>query len=170
MIHNQYDCKIKIIRTNNGAEFLSIDCQAFISSLGIVHQKTCVLPVLTRMKIFGCLCFYTVISPNHDKFDIRGHKAIFLGYPPCQKGYKLYDLNSHKILVSRDVVFHENVFTYAQSVPTSVVANLIPINPSDSLVPLFDDIPITNSSPVVDHSQNINSQQPQSILPSNQDD
>lgn len=34
---------------------------------------------------------------------------MFIGYPLSMKGYKLYDLHSHSIFVSRDVVFHEKI-------------------------------------------------------------
>jgi hypothetical protein len=36
---------------------------------------------------------------------------LFLG----QKGYRLYDLDAHKFLSSRDVVFHEHIFPFSQS-------------------------------------------------------
>lgn len=39
-----------------------------------------------------------------------------LGYPPNQKAYRVYDLESKKILVSRDVVFKENIFPFKQQV------------------------------------------------------
>ena len=35
-----------------------------------------------------------------------------LGYPPGMKGYKLLDIDSMKILISRDVIFYENVFPF----------------------------------------------------------
>ena len=38
-IENQFDIKIKCIRTNNGKEF---DMPTFYKSKGIVHQTTCV--------------------------------------------------------------------------------------------------------------------------------
>jgi hypothetical protein len=36
---------------------------------------------------------------------------LFLG----QKGYRLYDLDAHKFLSSRDVVFHKHIFPFSQS-------------------------------------------------------
>ena len=47
------------------------------------------------------------------KFDTRVQRYIFLGYPLGQKGYRVYDLVDKKIFTSRDVIFHENVFPYA---------------------------------------------------------
>lgn len=37
---------------------------------------------------------------------------MFIGYPSGQKGYKVYDLDNHRTLISRDVTFHEKRFPY----------------------------------------------------------
>ncbi|XP_071739103.1 uncharacterized protein [Rutidosis leptorrhynchoides] len=52
-----------------------------------------------------------------DKFQERDVPCVFLGYPPHQKGYKLYNLQTHSTFVSRDVKFFEHIFPYsAQSI------------------------------------------------------
>ncbi|KAL0385511.1 UNVERIFIED_CONTAM: Copia protein [Sesamum radiatum] len=40
-VKTQFDSSVKCIRTDDGSEFLSHDCQTLFSSLGIAHQKTC---------------------------------------------------------------------------------------------------------------------------------
>jgi len=40
---------------------------------------------------------------------------MFLGYPHGQKGWKLYDLATKKIFLSRDVHFYDTIFPFAQS-------------------------------------------------------
>ncbi|KAK9723639.1 hypothetical protein RND81_05G014800 [Saponaria officinalis] len=62
-----------------------------------------------EMRVIGCLCFALVHSHQRDKFDPKGRKCVFLSYPHGQKAYKVYDLETHKILISRDVVFHEQL-------------------------------------------------------------
>ena len=52
-------------------------------------------------------------SEKRKKLDRRSSKCIFVGYPQGKKGYKLYELSSGKMMVSRDVIFVENVFDHS---------------------------------------------------------
>ena len=47
-----------------------------------------------------------------EKFEERGKPGVFLGYPPGTKGYKNFDLETRKIILSRDVNFHEEIFPF----------------------------------------------------------
>lgn len=38
-----------------------------------------------------------------------------MGYPTNRKGYKLYDLETHAIFSSRDIIFYKNIFPYSSS-------------------------------------------------------
>ncbi|KAL2243082.1 UNVERIFIED_CONTAM: Retrovirus-related Pol polyprotein from transposon RE1 [Sesamum indicum] len=40
-ILTQFSCKIKVVRTDNGSEFLSSQCQFFFQNQGVIHQKSC---------------------------------------------------------------------------------------------------------------------------------
>ncbi|XP_060190846.1 uncharacterized protein LOC132620168 [Lycium barbarum] len=42
LVKNQYDKTIKVIRTDNGSEFLNNTCITMFQELGIIHQRTCV--------------------------------------------------------------------------------------------------------------------------------
>jgi hypothetical protein len=41
--------------------------------------------------------------------------CIFIGYPFAKKGYKLYNLSTNSVFVSRNVIFHETVFPFASN-------------------------------------------------------
>lgn len=78
---------------------------------------------------------------------------MFLGYPHGIKGYKLYDLNTRQVFVSRDVVFHEVVFPY-KSINELLLVPELPL-PSFNNQECFDDNDLDtstesdNSSPLV---------------------
>lgn len=65
-----------------------------------------------NFRCFGCLCYVTNTIPHKDKLDHRVIICIFLGFNVGQKVYKVCDLQSHKILVFRDIVFYENAYPY----------------------------------------------------------
>ncbi|WZZ81316.1 hypothetical protein YC2023_101888 [Brassica napus] len=56
------------------------------------------------------LCEYTFEDRN--KFSSRACACLFLGYPVGYKGYKVMDLDTNSISITRNVVFHEHVFPY----------------------------------------------------------
>lgn len=177
LIKNQFDKVIKVIRTDNGVEFLYPE---FYAKFGILHQTSCVetpqqnsiverkhrhilnvtrcllfhanlpkifwsfavkhaiylinrlpsasidnyspyellykhLPVLNELKVFGSLCFVSTLHQHRTKLDPRSRKCLFLGYKFGTKGFICYDLHTREILVSRHVIFHENIFPYFSS-------------------------------------------------------
>lgn len=44
--------------------------------------------------------------------DERGATCVKMGYSMSQKGYKLLDLSTYEIKVTRNVKFHEKRFPY----------------------------------------------------------
>ena len=73
--------------------------------------------------------------PKGDKFSARASAAILLGYSELQKGYILLDIQSTKVYVNRDVIFHEEVFPFAKVIPQLdplVVVNGSPLEKAES--------------------------------------
>ena len=67
---------------------------------------------ISFLKVFGCLCYASIITAHRKKLDDRSVKGIFLGFSQNTKGYIVLNLKFHSIEISRHVIFHENHFPY----------------------------------------------------------
>ena len=67
-------------------------------------------PDYSQIRTFGCLCYGSSSPKQRHKFLPRAKACLFLGFPAGYKGYKLMDLETNNIFISRNVVFHEEVF------------------------------------------------------------
>ena len=67
------------------------------------------------LKVFGCLAYCSTSPKNRHKFQPRSKPCVFLGYPSGYKGYRLLDLESNKVHMSRNVTFNEEIFLFAKT-------------------------------------------------------
>ncbi|XP_056695786.1 uncharacterized protein [Spinacia oleracea] len=115
------------------------------------------VPVYERLMVFGSLCFAYNTKVQKDKFDSRSRRCVFIGYPAGYKAFKLYDLDTHTVFVSRDVIFFETIFPYKLSLPDK---NLSPLpqtvsfgtevsspNTVDLIFPISPNTHISHNSP-----------------------
>lgn len=78
----------------------------------------------------------------------------FLGYPLSYKGYKVYDLNTSKTFISRDVQFNEHIFPFKHVPDTSSstdVSSHISDDSVDPIIPLCRPVTHSSSPTQVDH-------------------
>ncbi|GAA0152010.1 hypothetical protein LIER_10601 [Lithospermum erythrorhizon] len=80
------------------------------------------VPPIDHLWVFRCLCFAHDKQSKGDKFASRSRRCMFVGYPNTQKGWKLYDLESKEIFVSRDVKFYETEFPFLKNRLSSFVS------------------------------------------------
>ncbi|KAM2454036.1 hypothetical protein PS1_014188 [Malus domestica] len=80
-VEKESGCKIKAMRSDRRGEFTSKEFQEFCEANGIHERRT--------------------------KLDDKSEKFIFIGYDSYSKGYKLYNPNNGKTVISRDVMFDE---------------------------------------------------------------
>ncbi|GJR21169.1 NSP-interacting kinase 1-like protein [Tanacetum coccineum] len=83
-----------------------------------------IIPSFEHLRTIGCLCYAAVTKPYKDKFKPRGNRCVMIGYPPGQKGYKLYDLHTKEIFYSRDVIFKEDVFPFNEIVSKPLMSSI----------------------------------------------
>jgi hypothetical protein len=65
-------------------------------------------PQVGHFRTFGCIGHVKKIGPGVDKLADRSTKMVLLGYEPGTKGYRMVDLITEKLCISRDVKFEED--------------------------------------------------------------
>lgn len=69
-----------------------------------------VKPSARHLKIFDSVCYAHIPSVKRGKLDQKVQLEIFLGYVVMSKGYRVFNLSTQKITVSRNVIVDENTY------------------------------------------------------------
>lgn len=59
-------------------------------------------------RVFGSIAHVHILEQKRIKLDARSHKCVVLGVSEESKAYMLYDPDTKKITISRDVIFEED--------------------------------------------------------------
>lgn len=108
------------------------------SPFEILHGFT---PTYEAIRTFRCLCFAHNYKIKGDKFACRSRKCIIVGYSFGKKGWKLFDLDTKELFVSRDVKFFEKDFPFKSPEDTNINPSSIFPMDSISIHVDFDDFP-----------------------------
>lgn len=112
------------------------------------------------LRMFDSLCYANVMPQPSDKFAARAIKGVFLGYPYAKKGYKILNLATNQVFISRDVRFVENIFPFKDIEQSIVPSSLFPssnhyVDDDPFQYVLNSDISIESSIPISDSSPHL---------------
>ncbi|CAL8078779.1 unnamed protein product [Prunus armeniaca] len=62
---------------------------------------------VAHLKVFGSVCFVHKPEESRQKLDAKSTRGVFVGYATCEKGYRVFDPATRKLILSRDIVFYE---------------------------------------------------------------
>ena len=71
-------------------------------------------------RVFGCVCFIHILTPEQDKLSAKVTKCVFLGYSRLQRGYRYYSPDTNRYFISVDVTFYEDSSFFSSSARPSV--------------------------------------------------
>lgn len=109
-----------------------------------------------HLLIFGYSYHYALprICTHGEIFSTKARKCVFVGYPHCQKGWRLYDLQTDEFLISRDVTFLEDQFPYvAPELQEETITSVGPWYDTGLLQILDEHLPLsTPRSPTLENA------------------
>ena len=155
------DCVRSLIHTaqldkNFWAEALStaVHIRNRVTSRSLPHNTTPYqrwmgkIPDLSYLRVFGCKCWFVIPKARVKKLDARSKEGLMMGYSNQSKGYKIWDIEASKLIISRDVTFDErSVESLAIDIPTSdATGSNVAVPGGDPKKEVEDNIDLTPSS------------------------
>ncbi|CAL2253623.1 unnamed protein product [Prunus armeniaca] len=65
-------------------------------------------PGIKQLKVFGSMCYPLVPGAVRHKLEATSVMGLFIGYGICEKGYRILNPITQKVILSRDVIFDEH--------------------------------------------------------------
>ena len=66
--------------------------------------------MFSRFRTFGCVCYVHTPKVKRQKWDLKGMRAIHLGFADNEYDYLCYILESHTFVTTSHIKFHDDVF------------------------------------------------------------
>lgn len=79
---------------------------------------------MNHLRMFGCLCYVHNQKHDEDKFASQSHPSVFVSYTFRKKGWRVYNTDIGVVSVSRDAIFIEYEFPFADFVTKSPSSSL----------------------------------------------
>ena len=110
-------------------------------------------PNYHHLRSFGSACFVLLKPHEHNKLEPRSRLCCFLCYGKTQKGCQCYDPVSHRLRISRNVVFWDHrlfvkLSHFRTSLSSSSILDLFPDKAHIPSVVALDPPGIVTDSPV----------------------
>jgi hypothetical protein len=67
-------------------------------------------PNLGLLRVFGCAAYAHVPDQLRHKLQPKARKCVLLGFADEQRGYRILNVATRKIISCKDVVFDEDLF------------------------------------------------------------
>ncbi|CAL9023435.1 unnamed protein product [Prunus brigantina] len=112
-------------------------------------------PGIKHLRVFGSICFCHVPSQLRFKLADSAVKCILVGYGKCEKGYRVYNLQTKKITVSRSVIFDEGALWDWDKQTIEYIT--VPINFENNPRSTEEENEVTTSSTPATQLENISS-------------
>jgi len=113
-------------------------------------------PSAKHLKVFGSICYTHVADAKRSKLDDKAEMGIFLGYAANSKGYRVFNLQAKKLIISRDIQVDEDAYWdwENEQIQRSVKSSQLTTSPAatdgqDEVANDIEDEEVESGSPVL---------------------
>ena len=107
--------------------------------------------IIHNWEFFGCTAYAHV---DNGKLEPRAIKSIFLGYKSSVKGYKLWNPQTKKVIISRNIIFNESAMLHdnlATNTPIEKTSVQVEYSIDSAHIPENKNIAVQNA-PIAENS------------------
>ncbi|SCZ88451.1 BZ3500_MvSof-1268-A1-R1_Chr2-1g04419 [Microbotryum saponariae] len=91
-------------------------------------------PDVSSLRTFGCRAWHCLPSASRSALDPKAMPLIFVGLDDHSKAYRLFNPATRKVLLSRNVLFHESEFPASFS-PANPLPDVVALRPDQADLP-----------------------------------